>query len=127
MSAVISRLLMCLAIALGAVSQASAADYTPRPYEKKASWAATMVSCREACREAKSKFPVTLGTWYVTRPIPVSGFAEAAYPEQGVDLQAKIPSGKLAWDPKPDYADATVVSLSSHDSSSVYLYRTITG
>ena len=63
--------------------------------------------------------------WYATVPMPVKGFGDALFPEQGVNLEAKNDKGQAVWTKHRDWADGKGIGIPSVDSSSTYLYRVI--
>jgi hypothetical protein len=70
---------------------------------------------------------VELGTWYATDPLPVQSYAEASFPEQGVDLKAADAEGKPLWHELPDVFDGIPFQLPQpYDGKfATYLFRTI--
>jgi formylglycine-generating enzyme required for sulfatase activity len=115
---------VCLWVVLTA-SAVSVAAEAPA-YEKKASWAQTMLALRESVARADtSTAKVEMGPWYTTGALKGNGFADELFPEKGVDLKAKDEGGKALWR-KTKYADGKVQQLRAPDGYATYLYRTIT-
>ncbi len=119
-----SLLLACVGLSL--CIPARAGEALPREYAKGASWQETMRTCRAAAQQTQAQWPVTLGVWYTTNPIRVSSLAEAAFPEQGVDINAKNPKDERVWNARLEYLDYATSGLSGPDNSVIYLYRTLT-
>ncbi len=117
-----------LAVVMGVVCCAHAQD--AGFYAKDATWQATVLAARAKYQawnhDQKPPCQVTLGPWYATGPIKACSFTDALFPEQGVDLNAKTPEGKLAWLVHKDWADAKVIDLPADGTCATYLYRAIT-
>ena len=69
--------------------------------------------------------PITLTPWQTTGPLKAKGFSDPLFPEQGVDLAAKNAQGQPLWHPEPAWSDGSVNTLTTPDSSSTYLFRTL--
>jgi len=114
--------LIAPALAAGAEAPAE-----PALYSRQDSFARTMVASRRSYAawkdQAHEKAPVTLGPWYVTKPV-AGKFAAAGFPEKGIDLTAKAKDGKALWS-KADLPDEQVNNLSGRDEAATYLYRVI--
>lgn len=101
----------------------------PAAVVKQASWQETMLATRAnvgawLAEQERNLRSLKLGPWYTTGPLKVKGFGDAQFPEKGIDLGAKGPNGKPAWQ-KTDYKDGEVHHLPAQDAASTYLYRTI--
>lgn len=120
------RALKAAFASLGLCALAYAGETLPREYVKGVSWQDAMRACRAACQETQTQWPVAFDVWYAANPIRVASFAEAAFPEQGVDLNAKNPKEERVWNARVEYLDYSTNGLSGPDSCSIYLYRTIT-
>ncbi len=95
-------------------------------YVKKDSWAATMLALRARYHALLDQAPVRLDPWFAAAPIVAKSFAEAQFPEQGVDLTAKDAKGEPRWRQHAEWADGTVHELSTPGSSATFLFRRIT-
>ena len=70
---------------------------------------------------------VKLGPWYTTGPLKAQAFGDVLFPEKGVDLSAKSPTGEPLWMPRPQWRDGQPQELpSAGGRASTYLFRTIT-
>ena len=95
-------------------------------YEKKATWAETMVATRDNYQQSQDETSVSFGSWYYTKPMKGSNFKQTHIsPDKAVDLKAKNKAGKRLW-AKKDFADGSVHSIKGITSGSTYLYRVIT-
>ena len=119
-----------LILGVSAVGAADAAENASAPYSKRGSWQETMVATRAALtrslEEGTSDRPPALGQWYATRPLGAPKFETPHFPLEGIDLDARGPGGKPLWQMRPAYADGAVHNLPPGNSSSTYLFRTIT-
>jgi len=110
---------------------ADAADVADsRLYVKKATWQETMLSARANLARQQSEHGEilskdNLGVWYSSGPLKVEKFSDAAFPEKGVDLNAKE-DGQLLWQKHPEWTDGRVHQLTNESPVSTYLFRTIT-
>ncbi|MBN2311816.1 MAG: SUMF1/EgtB/PvdO family nonheme iron enzyme [Candidatus Hydrogenedentes bacterium] len=95
-------------------------------YVKQSSWAETMAACRAQYAKARGDTGLSFGPWYATNPLRAKGFADALFPEQGVQLDAKAGDGSPLWHARADWADGAVHDLPGDASVSTYLFRTIT-
>jgi hypothetical protein len=93
-------------------------------YERKATWAETMLSARAAMEQA-APAAVREGTWYTTGCLPAQDFEHALFPEHSVDLQARDEQGDPCWMPQPGWQDGQVQWLLSGRRGATYLYRTL--
>ena len=93
-------------------------------YERKVTWAETMLAARAAMEQA-SPAEVQSGTWYTTGCLPAQDFEDVLFPEHSVDLQARDEEGDPCWVPQPDWQDGQVQWLLSGPRGATYLYRTL--
>ena len=102
-----------------------------RIYEKKASWSETILASRARltpylAEQEEVLRNVQLGPWYVTEPVRVVDFEEAAFPEEDVDLGARDAGGNAVWRERSEFVDGKVHALGDDFPASSYLFRTIT-
>ncbi|HQH51807.1 MAG TPA: SUMF1/EgtB/PvdO family nonheme iron enzyme [Candidatus Hydrogenedentes bacterium] len=95
-------------------------------YAKRDTWPETMTAARAAFQAAGDNAAYDAGPWYTTGALKADGFAQALFPEQGVDLQARTADDKRVWVAQPGWKDGAVINLPGGDSHSTYLFRTIT-
>ena len=96
-------------------------------YAKKPTWQETMIASRANCARQQEQAVVELGPWYTTGPLNAKDFADAFFPEEGVDLAAKGPDGQPLWQKGQEWGDGLVHNLpAAGNSASTYLSRTIT-
>jgi len=112
------------------LTSGGAADDGQR-YVKKATWPETMLATRGSFakpkEEAAEPQPIELGTWFTTGQLKASRFADALFPEEGIDLDAKGPEGKPRWQQHSGWVDGRVHHLPSDGGRGpTYLFRTIT-
>lgn len=81
-------------------------------------WAEQMLARRASLQQ---DLAITESSWYATGPLKVSAFAEAAFPERGVDLTA-AEKGRKLWHPQP-LRDGVVNPLRAGSSTASYFYR----
>ena len=89
-------------------------------------WKQTLLQSRARYLERNADVKADLGPWYATAPLPAAGFADALFPEQGVDLAATDLSGRSLWNERPEWRDGVIHDLPQLDRASTYLFRTIT-
>jgi len=94
-------------------------------YVPSESWEQTMLASRERYRARAEAAGVELGPWWATAPQPVPNFATPAFPEEGVDLEARDEEGKRLWRRREKWVDGVVHGLPKRDEASTYLYRTL--
>jgi hypothetical protein len=84
---------------------------------------------RIATSDAEAIGAPVAGPWHHNGPfVAVDGaaaYATAYEPEQGVDLNATYPDGRMKWVPREDFAEAAINNLPGGTAAN-YLYRTIT-
>jgi formylglycine-generating enzyme required for sulfatase activity len=85
-----------------------------------------MLATRDRYQALIETAPVKLSPWSATDPLKASGFSDALFPEKAVDLAAKDDKGRPVWLQHPEWTDGAVQTLSTPDSSSTYLFRTLT-
>jgi len=105
---------------------AAAADDISKLYTRKATWPETMLAVRAKLAGRPESKPVEFGPWHTTGPLSAKDLGEALFPEQGVDLGAKGPDGKLLWQQQGELADGQTHNLPGGGGISTYLTRTIT-
>ena len=70
---------------------------------------------------------VELGPWHTTGPLPAKTFSTVLFPENGIDLAAKGPTGEPSWQARPQWHDGQVQSLPPGGGHvATYLFRAIT-
>jgi len=120
----------CVLLSGFAVGQGQEGTSASRMYVKGATWQATMLDARvkyQAWRaEQLGGNAVAFGPWYVTASLKAKGFADSFFPEQNVDLGAKMPDGRQVWPRRDDFMDGIAHSLPSDSPASVYLFRIMT-
>ncbi len=97
-------------------------------YAKGASWQETMRTSRsnyQAWRAAHLQANVVFGSWNGTEPVNVAAFEETAFPEQGVDFNARNDANKRLWLRRNELVDGIPNPLTCPDKSAVYLARLI--
>lgn len=99
-------------------------------YVKKATFPETVAATRAAFVAAETAgeirpTEVRFGPWYTTGWMKSDGFADALFPEKGVDLEAKKENGEPKWTLRADLADGAVHMFSGGDGGPTYLFRTI--
>ena len=119
------QLLVLVTVWSTGVLPGAAADLAADCYVKKTNWAETMLASRAAVVQQLASSQVELEPWHTSGPLKASSFAEALFPEQGVDLQAKSADGQPLWRPHPEWADGQVHMLDGSDRVSTYLFRTV--
>ena len=100
-------------------------------YVKKDTWAETMVASRAQYAAMAKQWQdgmhaIKLGSWYQAGPLSVELFADAMFPEEKVDLNAKAEDGTRLWEGHPEYIDGEIHHFEPKDPASTYLFRTIT-
>jgi formylglycine-generating enzyme required for sulfatase activity len=111
-------------VCLACAAMALAGESGPL-YVKHDTWPETMTAARQAFQAAGGDPALELGPWFTTGALQAEGFAQALFPEHGVELEAKTADGQAAWTSKPDWKDGGVINLPGGDSQSTYLFRTI--
>jgi formylglycine-generating enzyme required for sulfatase activity len=109
-------------LVLGAVPTAGAQDAP--------AWPQAMRDARARCQawraEQTGGAAVTFGAWNAADPLKVLSFADVAFPEVAVDLEAKGLDGKRLWNRRTDLVDGFTNALPASDGPAVaYLYRVI--
>ena len=97
-------------------------------YIKSGSWQETMRTTRanyQAWRAAHLQANVAFGPWHGTEPVAAATFDETAFPEQGVDLNARSAADKRLWLRRNELVDGVPNPLTCPDKSAVYLARLI--
>jgi len=102
-----------------------------KQYVKKSTWPETMLATRASFikpqEEAAEQQPIELGAWFTTGQLKASQFADALFPEDGIDLDAKGSDGKLRWQQQSSWVDGRVHGLPTDGGRGpTYLFRTIT-
>jgi formylglycine-generating enzyme required for sulfatase activity len=119
---------VCVALALFALCvprPAAGSDEASHPaYERRATWAETMLASRAALAEA-APAAVQAGTWYATDCLPSQNFEDALFPEQSIDLEARDEQGQPRWQPRPQWQDGQVQGLPDGRRGATYLFRTL--
>jgi hypothetical protein len=119
---------VCVALALFALCvprPAAGSDEASHPaYERRATWAETMLASRAALAEA-APAAVQAGTWYATDCLPSQNFEDALFPEQSIDLEAQDEQGQPRWQPRPQWQDGQVQGLPDGRRGATYLFRTL--
>ncbi|MEI7902500.1 MAG: hypothetical protein WCK89_19800, partial [bacterium] len=120
------RMMICSILALSAtVLTAETVTSSADIYVKKDTWPATMLAMRDRYQALLNDAPVSVGPWSATAPLKAKGFADVLFPEQGVSLDAKDDKAQPLWQQHAEWADGVVHSLPASESSSTYLFRTI--
>ncbi len=83
-------------------------------------WVDLMLANRVALQ---ANLQVQESPWSTTGPLPAKAFADALFPEQGVDLAAQQ-GGRKCWQSK-QYPNGVPHALQSGDGTSTYFYRTV--
>jgi formylglycine-generating enzyme required for sulfatase activity len=95
-------------------------------YEKKSTWAETMLSLRVPVEEEAEPTAPQLWAWFTTGNLKSDRFDEVLFPEDAVELDAKGDDGRRLWEARPDWADGRPHDLPSDGGrGATYLYRTI--
>jgi len=84
-----------------------------------------MLASRNLYLQNCTESVVGVGPWYKTEAMKAKGFADAFFPEEGVDLKAKDEYGKALWTKKAGWEDGKIHELRGGNSFSTYLYRVI--
>ena len=99
-------------------------------YAKGASWQETMLATRanyQAWRSSHSGIDsLRFGSWNGIEPVPAPSFDDAAFPEQGVDLNARNEVDKRLWLRRNEFKDGVPNAMNCPDKSAIYLARVIT-
>ncbi len=98
-------------------------------YAKGATWPESMRATRanyQAWRATRLQAGIQFGPWHGTDPIAAAAFDETAFPEQGVDFNARSDADKRLWLRRNDFVDGMPNPLTCPDKSAVYLARVIT-
>ena len=103
-----------------------AASHGADVYLKQDTLPATMIATRARYQATLDSAPVKATPWFATASLKAKGFNDPLFPEQGVDLAAKDDKGQPVWQQHPEWVDGSVHGLSAADSSSTYLFRTLT-
>ena len=123
MAGMLSVVLLALA---APVLTADAGAASPDIYVKKDSWSATMLAMRDRYQTLLDDAPLRLSPWSATQALKAKDFGDALFPEQGVDLAAKDEKGQSLWQQHTEWTDGVAHNLPAPDSTSTYLFRTIT-
>ena len=115
------RQLLSLVAAAGlTLATGQAAEDPIQPPARSGEWAAAMLAKRAALQSGLS---VRESGWFTTGALRAKSFADALFPEQGVDLNATRGTRKL-WQAK-SYPNGVVHPLKAGDSTATYFYRTL--
>jgi len=94
-------------------------------YVEKSTWAESMLASRNLYLQNCTESVVSVGPWFKTETMQAKGFADAFFPEEGVDLKAKDKNGKALWTKKPGWEDGKIYELGGGHNVITYLYRVI--
>jgi len=98
-------------------------------YAKGVTWPETMRATRanyQAWRATRLEAGIEFGPWNGTEPIGAATFDTAAFPEQGVDFNARNDADKRLWLRRNEFVDGVPNPLTCPDKAAVYLARKIT-
>jgi len=122
------KLCVCAALALLAICvprPAVGGDDAGHPaYTRRTTWSETMLASRAALAEAAPS-AVRAGTWHATDCLPSPNFADALFPEQAIDLDARDEEGRPRWHSRPEWQDGQVQDLPNGRRGATYLFRTL--
>ncbi len=98
-------------------------------YAKGVTWPETMRATRanyQAWRAGRLEAGIQFGPWHGTDPVAAATFDETAFPEQGVDLNARSDADKRLWLLRREFEDGVPNTLACPDKAAIYLARKIT-